>query len=127
MTATIQLRDYQQDAHDAVIRQYLGGTRRTLIVLPTGAGKTIVFGSIIAKAIAQGCRSIRRLFHSAGVPRLWLVSARERIKTGDHAVPTSTPASPGVGGMIPPVNPIVPSGDARGARHGPTRLGLGSR
>ncbi len=58
MTATIQLRDYQQDAHDAVIRQYLEGTRRTLIVLPTGAGKTIVFGSIIAKAIAEGCRSL---------------------------------------------------------------------
>ncbi len=37
MTATIALRPYQQDAHDAVITQYLGGTRRTLIVLPTGA------------------------------------------------------------------------------------------
>jgi hypothetical protein len=58
VNATIQLRDYQQDAHDAVIRQYLGGTRRTLIVLPTGAGKTIVFGSVIAKAAAQKCRSL---------------------------------------------------------------------
>jgi superfamily II DNA or RNA helicase len=58
VTATIQLRDYQQDAHDAVIREYLAGTRRTLIVLPTGAGKTIVFGSIIAKAIAEGCWSL---------------------------------------------------------------------
>ena len=58
MTATIRLRDYQQDAHDAVIRQYLDGTRRTLIVLPTGAGKTIVFGSVIAKAAAKGCRSL---------------------------------------------------------------------
>jgi superfamily II DNA or RNA helicase len=58
VTATIQLRDYQQHAHDAVIRQYLNGTRRTLIVLPTGAGKTIVFGGVIAKAIAKGCRSL---------------------------------------------------------------------
>ena len=58
MNATIALRPYQQDAHDAVIKQYLGGTRRTLIVLPTGAGKTIVFGSVIAKASAQGCRSL---------------------------------------------------------------------
>jgi superfamily II DNA or RNA helicase len=58
VNATIQLRDYQQAAHDAVIRQYLDGTRRTLIVLPTGAGKTIVFGSVIAKAAAQKCRSL---------------------------------------------------------------------
>jgi len=58
VTATIALRPYQQDAHDAVIKQYLGGTRRTLIVLPTGAGKTVIFGSIIAKASAQGCRSL---------------------------------------------------------------------
>ena len=58
MNATIQLRDYQQDAHDAVMGQYLNGTRRTLIVLPTGAGKTIVFGSLIAKASVEGCRSL---------------------------------------------------------------------
>ena len=43
MTATIALRPYQQDAHDAVITQYLGGTRRTLIVgemgnVPDGLG-----------------------------------------------------------------------------------------
>ena len=58
MTATIRLRDYQRDAHHAVIGQYVKGTRRTLIVLPTGAGKTIVFGSVIARASAKGCRSL---------------------------------------------------------------------
>jgi len=41
----IQLRPYQQEAKDAFF-DALAEHRRQLIVLPTGAGKTVVFGAI---------------------------------------------------------------------------------
>lgn len=56
MTATIQLRDYQEAALDAVIAQLRAGTRRTLIVLPTGGGKTVVFGTLAAIVARNGYR-----------------------------------------------------------------------
>lgn len=46
MTA-IKLRDYQREAIDAVFTAWSGGMRRPAIVLPTGAGKTVVFASLI--------------------------------------------------------------------------------
>ncbi|KAL6756013.1 P-loop containing nucleoside triphosphate hydrolase protein [Haematococcus lacustris] len=40
----LELREYQQDAVDAVLRGFQeGGFRRQLLSLPTGAGKTVVF------------------------------------------------------------------------------------
>lgn len=63
MTA-IKLRDYQRDAIDAVFAAWAGGMQRPAIVLPTGAGKTVVFASLIkefrAKAIkAPGWREVK--------------------------------------------------------------------
>lgn len=46
MTA-IKLRDYQREAIDAVFAAWRDGMRRPAIVLPTGAGKTVVFASLI--------------------------------------------------------------------------------
>lgn len=46
MTA-IKLRDYQREAIDAVFAAWSGGMQRPAIVLPTGAGKTVVFASLI--------------------------------------------------------------------------------
>lgn len=46
MTA-IKLRDYQREAIDAVFAAWAGGMQRPAIVLPTGAGKTVVFASLI--------------------------------------------------------------------------------
>ena len=43
----IKLRDYQRDAIDAVFAAWAGGMQRPAIVLPTGAGKTVVFASLI--------------------------------------------------------------------------------
>lgn len=48
MTA-IKLRDYQRDAIDAVFKAWAGGMQRPAIVLPTGAGKTVVFASLIKR------------------------------------------------------------------------------
>lgn len=46
MTA-IKLRDYQAEAIDAVFDAWGEGMKRPAIVLPTGAGKTVVFASLI--------------------------------------------------------------------------------
>lgn len=38
-----QLRPYQAEAKDAILQAWDEGQRKTLLVLPTGCGKTIVF------------------------------------------------------------------------------------
>lgn len=45
----IKLRDYQEEAIDAVFAAWAGGMRRPAIVLPTGAGKTVVFSSLVQR------------------------------------------------------------------------------
>ncbi|MGI9951326.1 DEAD/DEAH box helicase [Moorellaceae bacterium AZ2] len=42
----IKLRDYQQEAVDAVLDEYRNGVTRQLVVIPTGGGKTVVFAYI---------------------------------------------------------------------------------
>ena len=50
----MQLRPYQQQAMNAVLTEWIAGVRRTLLVLPTGCGKTIVFAKIIEEKVRQG-------------------------------------------------------------------------
>ena len=40
------LRPYQQETLDAMMRFYNKGINRQLVVLPTGAGKTVIFSHI---------------------------------------------------------------------------------
>lgn len=53
---TIQLRPYQTAAIARTRERVAAGTRRILLVAPTGSGKTIVAGSIIASAASRGKR-----------------------------------------------------------------------
>ena len=48
------LRPYQQEARDAILNQWRSGVRATLLVLPTGTGKTIVFSQVIADVVREG-------------------------------------------------------------------------
>lgn len=52
----MNLRPYQIEARDAVLSEWQGGRARTLLVLPTGTGKTIVFSAVIAERVAAGER-----------------------------------------------------------------------
>jgi len=52
------LRDYQQDAVSAVLTARANGRERVLLILPTGAGKTIVFASIIGGILTDGGRAL---------------------------------------------------------------------
>jgi superfamily II DNA or RNA helicase len=47
MTATLRLRDYQRETIDALFAAWADGMRRPAVVLPTGAGKTVVFSHLI--------------------------------------------------------------------------------
>lgn len=57
MTAP-SLRPYQLAAIDAVQREFSRGIRRTLLVLPTGCGKTVVFADLVQRTVAQGQRAL---------------------------------------------------------------------
>lgn len=54
----MELRPYQQEALEAVERDWNEGFHRTLLVLPTGCGKTIVFSRIIEDMVRAGCRCL---------------------------------------------------------------------
>jgi superfamily II DNA or RNA helicase len=47
----LHLRDYQREAIDAVFQSWYDGMKRPAIVLPTGAGKTVVFAHLIRQFI----------------------------------------------------------------------------
>ncbi len=50
------LRDYQVDSVGQVQRAFASGSKRVILCLPTGAGKTVIFSDIAAKAAAKGKR-----------------------------------------------------------------------
>ena len=52
----MQLRPYQEEARLKVQEQWDGGVNKTLLVLPTGCGKTIVFSKIIEDRVKLGER-----------------------------------------------------------------------
>lgn len=58
----MRLRDYQQMAVESVRDSYRAGRRRTLLVLPTGGGKTICF-SYIAAGVAKNQKRVLIIAH----------------------------------------------------------------
>jgi superfamily II DNA or RNA helicase len=44
---TIKLRDYQEEAIEAVNDSDMDGIKRPLVALPTGTGKTVIFANLI--------------------------------------------------------------------------------
>jgi len=54
----MELRPYQQAALEAVEQDWNGEYSRTLLVLPTGTGKTVVFSKIIEDQVRAGLRCL---------------------------------------------------------------------
>ncbi len=52
----MELRDYQIAAMDAIQNEWQKGNKRTLLVLPTGCGKTIVFSKVAENRVRNGDR-----------------------------------------------------------------------
>lgn len=53
-TKKIDPRPYQQKAAAAIHREWDAGNKKTLVVMPTGTGKTIVFASIVNDQVTKG-------------------------------------------------------------------------
>ena len=52
----MELRPYQLEAKTAIQEQWTSGINKTLLVLPTGTGKTIVFCKLAEDAVRDGER-----------------------------------------------------------------------
>ena len=52
----MELRPYQQEAKKAIFEQWDSGVLKTLLVLPTGCGKTVVFAKVTEDCVRQGSR-----------------------------------------------------------------------
>lgn len=51
----MQLRKYQQEAHDSIFNEWENkGIKKTLLILPTGCGKTIVFAKVAEDCVKEG-------------------------------------------------------------------------
>ena len=51
---TMTLRPYQAEARDAILQEWDQGRKRTLLVLPTGCGKTVVFSKVAEDRVSRG-------------------------------------------------------------------------
>lgn len=54
----MQLRPYQIQAKDAVLSEWSEGHQKTLLVLPTGTGKTVVFAKVVEDRVNSGGRAL---------------------------------------------------------------------
>src|SRR5512139_1990681 len=83
----IKLRDYQREAIDAVFAAWSESMRRPAIVLPTGAGKTVVFSAL--------AREFRGSEYAGGYgPRVMILAHRDELV--DQAIAKLRAVMPGV-------------------------------
>lgn len=54
----MQLRPYQERAIEAIRNEWNEGHKNTLLVLPTGTGKTIVFSKVVEERVKNGNRAL---------------------------------------------------------------------
>lgn len=52
----MELRGYQTEAKDSIFEEWDKGVKKTLLVLPTGCGKTIVFAKVTEECVRNGDR-----------------------------------------------------------------------
>ena len=71
----MDLRPYQVEARDAILKEWDEGRTRTLLVLPTGAGKTIIFCAVTEQEVLHG-RRVLVLAHRGEL----LDQARDKLK-----------------------------------------------
>ena len=63
MTTKLELRPYQRDAVNSIHDEFRSGVRSTLLVLPTGTGKTVVFTNVGRTFASQSRKPILVLAH----------------------------------------------------------------
>ena len=50
----VGLRPYQKEAVEAICKEWSEGHQHTLLVLPTGTGKTVVFAKVVELKVGEG-------------------------------------------------------------------------
>lgn len=63
MSALLRLREYQSEAIEAIEADWAAGIRRPAVVLPTGAGKTVIFAHLTARWRAANRSRVMVLVH----------------------------------------------------------------
>jgi len=61
MSEQLKLRDYQRECIDAVLQSWYDGVKRPAVVLPTGAGKTVVFAHLIKEFLRESTYHAKRV------------------------------------------------------------------
>lgn len=69
----IELREYQERAKEGIRAAFRAGHRAALLVMPTGAGKTITAASMLSLAVAKGTQT------------LWVADRRELVEQASEA------------------------------------------
>ena len=54
----MELRPYQEQAVDSILGEWDSGHQHTLLVLPTGTGKTVVFSKVVEKEVNKGEKAL---------------------------------------------------------------------
>ena len=72
----MELRPYQIEAKNSIFEEWDKGVNKTLLVLPTGCGKTIVFAKVTEDCVRRGDR-VLILAHRGEL----LDQAADKIKT----------------------------------------------
>ena len=57
-SGAFELRPYQEKAVSSILGEWEGGRKRTLLVLPTGCGKTLVFSQVAKRRVDDGGRGL---------------------------------------------------------------------
>lgn len=52
----MELRPYQNEANDRIQEEWASGVKKTLLVLPTGLGKTVTFSDLTKQLVSKGER-----------------------------------------------------------------------
>lgn len=77
---------YQKKAAAAIHREWDAGNKKTLVVMPTGTGKTIVFASIVNDQVEKG-EHVLILAHREELLQQAAQNARKQIaRRGETAV-----------------------------------------
>jgi len=85
---TPMLRPYQAEAVSAIRERYVAGDRATLLVLPTGTGKTVVFAELARRTVDRGGRVLvlahRGELLEQAASKLVAVGVRARIEQAER-------------------------------------------